>query len=93
MLTNAIASHQHRPGDPGYDDRDTEVTHATAIEYEYTVNGTPYRARRITIGEHARRFGPGVHPRPLSVRHPVTVYYDPADPNTAVLQHDVPFSV
>jgi hypothetical protein len=69
---------------------------ALRLTYDYTVNGQPYTGQRLrldgqpTPAESAAgrtlldRYPPGA---------PVTVYYDPANPASAVLQRDPPTDV
>lgn len=90
VVTNMIESIKNRPGDPGYNFHDTEVTNLPLVEYEYHVGGKQYRGKRITIGEKTS----GYEIEEILDRYPVgtevTVYYDPADPQKAVLERDFP---
>jgi hypothetical protein len=90
VIVSTVQSHKKTPGDPGYNFGDTEVTNEPRVEYEYRVGGRKYRGRRITIGEKTS----GSELEAILARYPVgaavTVYYDPANPQTAVLERDLP---
>lgn len=77
------------PGDPGFNFHDTEVENLPRVEYEYKVDGKTYRNGRITIGEKTSEY----EIEEILERYPigaeVTVFYDPANPQTAVLDRDV----
>jgi hypothetical protein len=66
------------------------VTSVPSVEYEFTIAGHNYRGARISIGDDAG----GANIEATLARYPVgkivTVYYDPADPNSCVLERDVP---
>lgn len=68
---------------------ETVVKNEPLVEYEYRVDGKTYRNRRITIGEKTS----GHELEAILARYPhgatVTVYYDPANPQTAVLERDL----
>jgi hypothetical protein len=93
VITNDVQSHKNKPGDIGYNFGDTEVSNEPLVEYEYQVGNRTYRGRRITIGEKTS----GYELEAILERYPVgtsvTVYYDPADPQTAVLERDLPWGV
>lgn len=60
------------------------------VEYEYSVNGTIYQSRRIAIGiGYSRSIRKEVERRiaPYRAGMEVPVFYDPADPSQAVLEH------
>jgi hypothetical protein len=89
VVTSTVASRILSPSDPGYNPGDTNVTNEPRVEYEYTVAGKKYRGRRIDLGEKTSSY----ELESILDRYPlgmaVTVYYDPADPNTAVLDRDM----
>jgi hypothetical protein len=93
VIASRVESHRKSPGDPGYDFDDTEVSNEPLVEYVYHVDGRKYRGRRITIGEKTSTY----ELETILARYPigtaVTVYYDPANPQTAVLERDFPASV
>ncbi len=93
VIASRVESRTRLPGDPAYDFDDTEVTNEPLVEYEYHVGGRKYRGKRITIGEKTSSY----ELESLLARYPVgtavTVYYDPANPQTAVLERDFPASV
>lgn len=60
------------------------------VEYEYTVNGVTYQGRRIAVGtgySHSVRGEVERQVAPYKAGADVTVFYDPADPSQAVLEH------
>ncbi|PWH15740.1 MAG: hypothetical protein DDG60_05315 [Anaerolineae bacterium] len=71
------------------DGRET-VRSAPSIAYEYSVNGKRYTGERISLGENlpASDFEAVLARYPL--RAEVTVYYDPAKPEQAVLERTLP---
>jgi hypothetical protein len=90
VITSTTVSYKKAPGDPGYDMHDTEVVNEPRVEYEYRVGKKKYRGRRIDLGEKTS----GYELEAILDRYPVgatvTVYYDPADPHTAVLEREFP---
>ncbi|OAI54783.1 hypothetical protein AYO44_14225 [Planctomycetaceae bacterium SCGC AG-212-F19] len=89
VLVSDIQAQIKTPGSPGYNFHDTEVTNEPRVEYEYQVGGKTYRNQRITIGEKTSEY----ELEEILARYPVgaavTVYYDPANPQTAVLERDI----
>ncbi len=65
---------------------DTEIARTPLVEYDYQVNGQPFRGDRIMIGgansESELELVLGQYP--LGAK--VSVYYNPADPRQAVLE-------
>jgi hypothetical protein len=63
------------------------------IVYEFQVNGKTYHGERVSIGEEA----PDFMVQETLAKYPVgaiaTVFYNPADPDQAVLERDVPTDV
>lgn len=91
VIVSDVQPRKNKPGDPGYNFHDTEVANEPRVEYEFQVAGKTYRGRRITIGEKTAAFElEGILAR-YPVGAPVTVYYDPANPETAVLERDLPW--
>jgi hypothetical protein len=90
VIASRVQSRRKGPDSLGYDSSDTEMTHAPLVEYEYQVAGTTYRSSRYTIGHGTSEY----ELESILERHPVgakvTVYYDPADPQTAVLEREFP---
>jgi hypothetical protein len=88
VIASRVESHKKSPGDSGYDFHDTEVINEPLVEYEYRANGHKYRSRRVTIGEKTS----GFELEAIFARYPVgadvRVYYDPANPRTAVLERE-----
>ena len=93
VIANGVESIQNRPRDPHYDFGDTEILNEPRVEYEYHVDGKRFRSKRITIGEKTT----GEELEQILARYPlgtkVTVYYDPAKPNNAVLERELPAGV
>ena len=89
VVVSKVSSKRKKPGEPGYNFNDTEVATSPLVEYEYKVDGRTLRCQRITIGEKIA----GAELEATLARYPVgaevTVYYDPARPNTAVLERDL----
>jgi hypothetical protein len=89
VLVSNIQPQIKTPGAPGYNFHDTEVTNEPRVEYEYQVGGKTYRNQRITIGEKTSEY----ELEEILARYPVgaavTVYYDPSNPQTAVLERDI----
>lgn len=73
-------------------DSDTAVTNSPNVVYEYRVNDQSFRNGRITIGERTSEY----ELESILDRYPVgaqvLVYYNPANPQEAVLERDVPAS-
>lgn len=73
----------------GLEERET-VRSAPAIAYEYNVGGKRYKGERISLAENL----PESEIEATLARYPlgaqVTVYYDPANPQQAVLERDLP---
>ena len=93
VIASGVVSHRKSPGDPGYNFGDTEVTNEPRVEYEYRVGKKKYRGHKIDLGEKTSSY----ELEKILDRYPVgaevTVYYHPSDPNTAVLERDVPWWV
>lgn len=89
VVTSTVASRVLSPDDPNYNPGDTNVTNEPRVEYEYTVAGKTYRGRRIDLGEKTSSYELEAILDRYPVGTAVTVYYDPADPNTAVLDRDM----
>lgn len=90
VIASRVQSHRNQPGDPGYDFHDTEVTNEPLVEYEYTVNNKKLRCHRITIGEKTSAFELEEILVRYTVGTDVTVFYNPAKPEQAVLERDLP---
>jgi hypothetical protein len=90
VVANFVQSMQNQPGELAYNFSDTEVRNIPMVEYEFHVGSRKYRGNRITIGERTS----GHELEAILGRYPVgaevTVYYDPANPEKAVLERDVP---
>lgn len=93
VLASRVRSRKNEPSDPGYNFGDTEVTNEPFVEYEYTVGGRKYRCSRITIGEKIA----GTELEEVLGRYPVgkavTVFYDPARPERALLERTLPMGM
>ena len=90
VIASRVESHKKKPGEPGYDFNDTEVSNEPYVEYEYKVGQQTHRCHRIIIGEKTADF----ELEEILARYPVgasvTVYYNPANPAQAVLERDLP---
>jgi hypothetical protein len=90
VVLSSVKPHQKRPNEPGYNFGDTEVTNEPHVEYEFQVGNRKYRGSRITIGDKTSSF----ELEAILARYPVgtavRVYYDPTNPNQAVLERDLP---
>jgi Protein of unknown function (DUF3592) len=90
VIASRVESSKKKPGDPGYDFNDTEVSNVPFVEYEYNVGNRTHRCHRITIGEKTADF----ELEEILARYPVgasvTVFYNPANPQQAVLERDLP---
>lgn len=93
VLVSSVQSHQNKPDDAAYGFSDTEVTNQPLVEYEFQVGSKKYRGNRITIGEKISGFELEQTLARYPVGTTVTVYYDPADPNKAVLERDLPWGI
>src|SRR4051794_12497911 len=91
VLVSTVVARRKSPGDPGYADTDTEITNEPRVEYEYRVDKKKYRGHKIDLGEKTSSY----ELEKILDRYPVgaavTVYYDPADPNRAVLDREFPW--
>jgi hypothetical protein len=63
------------------------------LHYRYEVEGTAYRSRRFSLGDGTRATGlwgsedeARATAREYRAGQPLTVYYDPGDPSSAVLE-------
>jgi hypothetical protein len=90
VIVSDVHSRRKKPGEIGYKQGDAEVANEPQVEYLYHVGGRTYRGQRVTIGERTA----GFELESILARYPVgaavTVYYDPANPQTAVLERDLP---
>jgi hypothetical protein len=82
ILSSRLESHYSHDSDGG-----SSITYSPEVEYSYTVDGQMHIARQLAVGkanyDHfiaSRKLTP--YPRGAQV----TVHYDPADPNNAVLE-------
>ena len=69
---------------------DSRVTNQPLVRYEYTVGGQTYLCSRVSVAEEVD----GAELRAILKRYPVghavTVYYDPASPERALLERTLP---
>jgi hypothetical protein len=72
---------------------DTELRNFARVEYVYTVGGREYRCDRVSIGENTGNFEVPETSARYPVGKAVTVYYDPANPEQAVLERELPSGV
>jgi hypothetical protein len=91
VLVSRVQATKKTPGDPGYNTTSgSNISNEPLVEYEYQVGNRNYRCRRITIGEKTSEY----EIEEILARYPVgaivTVYYNPANPQKAVLERDVP---
>jgi Protein of unknown function (DUF3592) len=93
ITASTVQATKKKPDDPTYDFSDTEVSNQPLVQYEYTVGNRKLRGSRITIGDKIS----GYELESTLARYPagatVTVYYDPANPQNAVLERDLPRGV
>lgn len=90
VLISDVDPRKLKPGDAGYNFHDTDIVNEPLIEYEYTVGGKKFSGRRITIGDKTSTYElEGILSR-YPVGAEVTVYYDPQNPQMAVLERDFP---
>lgn len=89
VVTSCVESRKKTPGD---NDSDSAVVNSPNVVYEYKVDDWSFRCGRITIGERTSEY----ELESILDRYPVgaqvIVYYNPADPQQAVLERDVPAS-
>jgi hypothetical protein len=90
VTASRVASRRYAPNDPSYGMSDSEIRHEPHVEYEYTVGGTKYVGKRIDLSEKISTYELESMLDRYPVGADVTVYYDPADPNTAVLDRHMP---
>ncbi|MFO0945542.1 MAG: DUF3592 domain-containing protein [Planctomycetota bacterium] len=90
VVTSRVQAKRSKPGDGDYDFDDTEVENLPLVEYEFMVDGRKFRGNRVTIGEKTSEF----ELEEILDRYPVgaivTVYYDPKNPQKAVLERTLP---
>jgi hypothetical protein len=90
VIASRVQSLRKTPSDPGYGRRDTNVTNQPLVQYEYTVGARTYRCSRISVAAEVD----GAELRAILERYPVgkavTVYYDPARPERALLERTLP---
>jgi hypothetical protein len=89
VIVSCVESRKKRADDI---DSDTDVTNAPKVVYEYQVGNQLFRCCRITIGERTSEYELESILNRYSVGAQVVVYYDPANPEEAVLERDVPAS-
>jgi Protein of unknown function (DUF3592) len=90
VVVSTVVAKKKSPGDPGYDMHDTEMTNEPRVEYEFHVGKKKYRGHRIDLGERTSIYELETILDRYPVGTEVTVYYDPADPHTAVLEREFP---
>ncbi|MHC5538675.1 DUF3592 domain-containing protein [Singulisphaera rosea] len=90
VIASRVESRKNKPSDASYGFSDTEVTNEPFVEYEYTVGKRKLRCHRVTIGE---KFD-GTELEEVLERYPVgkvvTVFYNPAKPEVALLERTLP---
>ena len=63
------------------------------VRYHYAVDGQPFESHRVHVGQFSGLEG---YARGIVSRHPagsrVAVFYDPAHPSSAVLEHRMPWT-
>lgn len=69
------------------------ATNEPRIEYEYQVAGKKHRCRRITIAETIGPMELQSYLTRFPVGKSVTVYYDPANPQKAILERELPMGM
>jgi hypothetical protein len=93
VVISEVQALKKEPGDLGHNMGDTNITNEPRVEYNFQVDGRTYRGRRVTIREKTADF----ELEPILARYPVgasvTVYYDPTNPQNAVLERDLPGGV
>lgn len=87
VLTSCVESRKKVPGD---NDSDTAVMNLPNVMYKYQVNDQSFRGSRIDLGQRTSENELESILDRYPVGAPVVVYYNPADPQDAVLERDVP---
>jgi len=86
IVSSAVDSYRSRSGS-GSSSRTTTMYRAE-ISFQYTVKGRSYVSDQVSFGDHSSSTSGGI--REIVNRYPAastaTVYYDPADPATAILE-------
>ena len=71
----------------------TKWYYQAEIKYRYEVDGLEYVADRLDFGTYKHKYKSEVYPVGTTNRYPVgknvTVYYDPVDPEQAVIDREV----
>ena len=93
VISSGITSRKNKPGEIGYNFSDTEVSNDPLVKYEYTVANRKCQCNRITIGEKTSASELEEILARYPVGTPVTVYYDPTNPEKAVLERDLPWGI
>ena len=91
VIESVVEARRRQPGESGYHFGDTEVLHEPKVVYEYKVAGKTYRHRRIHFGERTSAYELESYLARYPVGADVTVYYNPADPQDAILERN-PFT-
>jgi hypothetical protein len=90
VIASRVQSLSKSPSDPGYGRDETGVSNQPFVQYEYKVGGRTYQCSRISVAEEVD----GTELRAILERYPVgkvvTVYYDPARPERALLDRTLP---
>ena len=89
VIRSAVKSKKYEPGEIGHNFGDSDVTNEPDVQYEFTVSGEKFIGHRVTIGEKTADFELDGILQKYPVGAEVTVYYDPANPKTAVLERDL----
>jgi hypothetical protein len=93
MIASRIQSRKKDPEDADYGSSDTEVSNEPFVEYEYTVGRRKYRCSRITVGEKFAGTELEAVLDRYQVGKAVTVFYDPARPERALLERTLPMGM
>ena len=82
ILSSRLESHYSHDSDGG-----SSITYSPEVEYSYTVDGQMHIARQLAVGKaNYDHFVASRKLTPYPQGAQVTVHYDPADPNNAVLE-------
>ena len=72
---------------------DQQLRNFAEVRYEYHVKGKRFTGQRVSLGEDLGDFQVAETLARYPVGHSVPVYYDPAQPSQAVLEHGAPEGV
>jgi hypothetical protein len=90
VIASRVQSLRKTSAGPSFGPSDMELTNQPFVQYEYKVGRRTYRCSRVSVAEQVD----GAELRAILERYPVgkavTVYYDPARPERALLERTLP---